>query len=146
MHSSADNPPGGLISFGLGTLRWEPVRCSEVFDSLARRLFGHKQKTAGSPIARMKRYLHYWIWDGVHDPVVLESSLKDTFGPERRLFGTPQEHISDCKVAVITASISDATPFILSNYNGMLPKAQFRGMNSMREAPFSANLLQPINC
>jgi hypothetical protein len=117
-----------------------------MFDNIARRLFGHNQKTASSLMTRLKKYFRHWILDGVYDPVIFESSLKDTFGSGRRLFGTSEGQISGSKVAVITASISDATPFVLSNYNGVLPTDQSHGMYFTHEAPLSAELLQPMNC
>ena len=119
----------------------EPARCSEMFDNLARRLFGHNQKTASSLITRLKKYFRYWILDGVYDPVIFESSLKDTFGSDRRLFGTSEGQISGSKAAVITASISDATPFVLPNYNGILPTDQSHGTYFTHEASLLAKLL-----
>jgi hypothetical protein len=83
----------------------EPAKCSEMFDNLARRLFGHNQKTASSLITRLKKYFRCWILDGVYDPVIFEDSLKETFGSDRRLFSTSEGQISGSKAAVITASI-----------------------------------------
>jgi hypothetical protein len=74
------------------------------------------------------KYIRCWILDGEYDPVVFQSLLKDMFG-QRRMFDTPKRHVSESKFAVIASSISDATPFVLSNYNGPMPESQDLGMS-----------------
>jgi hypothetical protein len=89
-------------------------------------MFG-KGKETFTMFASAKRAIRCWLTDGVHDAEDFEDALKATFGANTCLFGNPGSAISGSKFAVTTASISDATPFILSNYNGTVSKNRYLG-------------------
>jgi hypothetical protein len=114
---SVGTSTGGLIVLGLNALLWSPKHCSTMFDRLSREIFGHK-KTEMSPTAIAKRLWRCWVNDKVHDPQAFETALQSIFGRESRLFGPLTKPQTGLKFAVVTSSISDATPFVLSNYNG----------------------------
>ena len=74
-----------------------------------------------------KRLVKGWVADGVHDAENLESALKDMFGAGNQLFGDASRNPAGSKYAVIAASISDASPFVLSNYNGAISRNKHSG-------------------
>ena len=56
--------------------------------------------------------------DGRYDVDLLETSLKDIVGNDRRLFDGDRSGISGQKVAVTATTLSNASTYIFSNYNG----------------------------
>ena len=62
------------------------------------------------------RPLKYWLADGRYDVHIYEDLLKENFGNSRRVFVSPQSHVG-AKVAVTATTISNAFPFVFSNYN-----------------------------
>ena len=104
---------------GLFSLRWDIKKCSTTFDTLARQLFGERWTPRHTILGRMKEWLSWWAADGKHDPCLLESILQEYFGPSRRMFDSAGGRYSGPRVAVTTTSISDATPFVFTNYNGV---------------------------
>ncbi len=78
-------------------------------------------------MSQLKSDVHCWLSDGAYDPNIFEAYLKEIFGLTRRLFDTPRDLNSGPKFAVVTTSISDATPFLLQNYNGIVRKDYYRG-------------------
>ena len=117
---------GGIIVLALYKLSWEPVKCSEAFDKLSLKMFGTR-KSKTSMFSSFKRLVKGWVADGVHDAENLESALKDTFGADDQLFGDASRSLAGSKYAVIAASISDASPFVLSNYNGAISRNKHSG-------------------
>jgi hypothetical protein len=98
--------------------QWDVSRCSQIFEQLAKRCF-RKQWLSGLPIlCRLNSLLKCWMSDGRYDAVDLEASLKQCFGSQKCLFDTPESSFSGVKVGVTATTISNATPFIFSNYNG----------------------------
>ncbi|KAL8912017.1 MAG: hypothetical protein Q9171_002930 [Xanthocarpia ochracea] len=59
-----------------------------------------------------------WLSDGIYDVKALEKVLKDVFGTYERMFGTVQVN-QRTKIAVTATTISNASPFVFSNYNGI---------------------------
>lgn len=117
---------GGLIVLYFFLLSQDIYSCITEFDSLAHTMF----KWPKQPFARFSQLrnvltkfnqlwnvLIWWLSDGMYNVSLLESALKESFGANQRIF----DSISSCRVRVgVTATIiSDATPFIFSNYNGM---------------------------
>jgi len=82
------------------------------------RQFFRSEQIAGQNVLRYLRHLlKCWFSDGYYDVRRLEASLKDNFGLNQRMFDYRQTK-SDTKIAVTATTISDATPYIFSNYNG----------------------------
>ena len=78
-------------------------------------------------VTRVRDYLRCWLSDGCYDDVVLESLFQEIFGKNQRLFDADGFNPSGTKVAVTATTISDATPYIFSNYNGRGIRAQTCG-------------------
>ncbi|KAL8939686.1 MAG: hypothetical protein Q9216_003226 [Gyalolechia sp. 2 TL-2023] len=109
---------GGLITLGLFLKHWTIDDCIKTFDTFTRQLFG-VHLTKGRKIwTRLRDYFRCWLSDGCYDIDDLEALLKDVFGAEQRMFDADRAGIAGCKVAVTGTTISDATAFIFSNYNG----------------------------
>ncbi|KAK5163302.1 hypothetical protein LTR04_002627 [Oleoguttula sp. CCFEE 6159] len=108
---------GGLIVLILFLYRWDATRCSETFELIVKQFFSSRQGAAASLLSRLRGYFKCWISDGCYDTAALESCLKGVFGPSRRMFDAPMSGPSGTKVAVTATSISDASPFLFSNYN-----------------------------
>ena len=96
--------------------QWSITQCAQLFDRLTRQLFraGYKRTNV---FHSAQRLLKRWLTDGCYDVEVFESLPKENFGSHRRLFGSPQPS-SGIKVAVTATTISNAFPFVFSNYNG----------------------------
>ena len=85
---------------------------------MIRDFFGiHLTKGTGL-LSRMRDLFRCWLSDGRYDESLLEASLKGTFGYDRRLFDVDRLGVSGQKIAVTATTLSDASTFILSNYNG----------------------------
>lgn len=69
-------------------------------------------------ITRLRDYFRCWLSDGCYDDAALESSLKTIFGDNQKLFDNDDIGLPGTKVAVTATTISDASAFIFSNYNG----------------------------
>ena len=67
--------------------------------------------------------LKCWLTDGYYNVDALEAAMKASFGPHERLFGTSQSPYGT-KIAVTATSISDASPFLFTNYNGQAARAK----------------------
>lgn len=111
------NYSGGLIVLSLFLRNWNVQKSSTVFDTLSRKFFSKNPRQSRSPFAILRRAIYCWLSDGCYDVAAYEESLKESFGHEQRMF-RQVESVSRSKVAVTATSISDASPFIFSNYNG----------------------------
>ena len=109
---------GGLVVIGLFLKQWDTHRCSQIFDSFTRDFFGVHLTKGRSFFTRMRDYFRCWLIDGCYDVGLLECTLKDVLGSQQRMFDTHESGISGCKVAVTATTISDASAFVFSNYNG----------------------------
>lgn len=69
-------------------------------------------------LTHLRDLFRCWLSDGCYDISALETSLKDVFGDNRRLFDADQHGLSGQKVAVTATTLSDASTYIFSNYNG----------------------------
>ena len=69
-------------------------------------------------LTRLRDYFRCWLSDGRYDAELLEASLKDVFGEDRRLFDVDKGGVSGQKIAVTATTLSDASSYIFSNYNG----------------------------
>ena len=103
---------------GLFHRQWSVTQCIQTFDSLAREFFSNRLRAGGGPWQFFRHLLRCWISDGYYDAGALEATLKRYFGLRQRLFGyLPAK--ATTKTAVTATTISDASPVILSNYNGV---------------------------
>ena len=69
-------------------------------------------------LKRLRDLFRCWLSDGCYDVGALEHALKEVFGNTRRLFDTDPKGPSGQKVAVTATTLSDASTYIFSNYNG----------------------------
>ncbi|KAL8802034.1 MAG: hypothetical protein Q9200_006728, partial [Gallowayella weberi] len=76
----------------------------------------------------IRRLLKCWLTDGYYNVDAVEAAMKASFGPLERMFGTSQSPYGT-KVAVTATSISDASPVLFSNYNGLTTRAKDCGHN-----------------
>lgn len=121
---------GGLIVIGLFVKDWNIHHCTDIFDKLTRKFFGlHLTKGRGF-VTRLRDYFGCWLSDGCYDVVVLEELLKVGFGAEQRLFDVNQHHASGCKVAVTATTLSDASAYFFTNYNGGEAREKNCGLSS----------------
>lgn len=88
-----------------------------MFDTLTRQLFATRLRGGGCGIY-VRRLLRCWLSDGYYDTAALEVALKQHFGDHQRMFGSLPSAIAT-KAAVTATTISDASPVIISNYNGV---------------------------
>lgn len=124
---------GGLIVLGLFHRLWGVTQCTQTFDSLTREFFGTRLRTGGGPWQFFRHLLRCWLSDGYYDAAGLEATLKRHFGLRQRLFGyLPAK--SATKTAVTATTISDASPVILSNYNGVGGRQADCGYRHLRPA------------
>ena len=123
---------GGLIVIGLFLKDWDIHHCTKMFDEFSRSFFGVHLTKGQSFMTRMRDYFRCWIKDGCYDVAKLENCFKDVFGLDSRMFGTIPQHTSGRKVAVIATTISDASAYIFSNYNGCGWRGKDSGYKHLR--------------
>jgi len=97
---------------------WDVKRCTKTFNDLIRDFFGIHMTKGSGLLTRLRDLFRCWLTDGCYDVGKLESSLKDVFGINRRLFDVDRFGPSGQKVAVTATTLSDAFTYIFSNYNG----------------------------
>ena len=108
---------GGLIVLSLFIRRWDISYCSKIFESLSRQFFRRRTRGSSSFFQQIRHVFRCWLSDGYYDVRSLESSLKQHFGTEQRMFDHTAS-VSDVKIAVTATTISDASPYLFSSYNG----------------------------
>lgn len=109
---------GGLIVLCLFVRQWGVEQCVRVFDTITRQFFCSQSRKGHGFLASLRHLASCWLSDGIYDVEALEKVLKDVFGAYERLFGTVQVN-QRAKIAVTATTISDASPFVFSNYNGI---------------------------
>lgn len=72
----------------------------------------------GGLLTRLRDFFRCWLSDGCYDVGALEIALKDLFGESQRVFDADSSGPSGQKVAVTATTLSDASTYIFSNYNG----------------------------
>lgn len=82
-----------------------------------RKFFGMQIAKSSSFLTRLRNSLRCWLKDGQYDVLTLECLLKAIYGDETRLFDI-DHNMSGTKVAVTATTISNASTYIFSNYNG----------------------------
>ncbi|KAL8642303.1 MAG: hypothetical protein Q9228_000981, partial [Teloschistes exilis] len=109
---------GGLIVLCLFVRQWGVEQCVRVFDTITHQFFCSQSRKGHGFLASLRHLASCWLSDGIYDVEALEKVLKDVFGAYERLFGTVQVN-QRAKIAVTATTISDASPFVFSNYNGI---------------------------
>ena len=109
--------PGGLLVCILFLRNMPVMECTQVFDNLARKLFGRPQGPTNF-VKRARLLLRGWYKDGHYDANALEELLKQYLGHSDRMFGF-QPGVLRTKVGVVAATIGNASPVIFTNYNGL---------------------------
>ncbi|KAL9606564.1 MAG: hypothetical protein Q9179_000289 [Wetmoreana sp. 5 TL-2023] len=109
---------GGLIVLCLFIRQWGVEQCVRVFDTITREFFRGQRRKGSGFLGCIRHLASCWLSDGIYDVKALEVVLKDVFGAYERMFGSVQVN-QRCKIAVTATTISDASPFIFSNYNGI---------------------------
>jgi Patatin-like phospholipase len=99
------------------TRRSHVEQTAESFLSLADRVFPPKSAIA-SPCAWLRDTLCWWFADSRYDGYVLEETLKEIFGTDRRLFDITVPNVSDTKLGVTATTTTDASLCVFTNYNG----------------------------
>ncbi|KAL8673858.1 MAG: hypothetical protein Q9168_001723 [Polycauliona sp. 1 TL-2023] len=112
---------GGLIVLSLFIRQWGVDQCARVFDTITHEFFRSQRRKKQGIISSIRRFASCWLSDGIYDVAALERVLKDTFGTYERMFGSVQVN-KRAKIAVTATTISDASPYIFSNYNGVLTR------------------------
>ena len=115
--SDAHVLPGGLIVLGIFLKDWSIDHCVEAFETLSKQFF---KKRKGIPFRQLKDMLTSWLADGQYDAVELERTFEQAYGGDR-MFGCISQ--GGTKVAVTATTISQATAYVFSNYNGCQPAA-----------------------
>lgn len=109
---------GGLIILCLFIRQWGVRQCVRVFDTITHEFFCGQRRKGYGLISCIRQIASCWLSDGIYDVKALEQVLKDVFGAYERMFGSLQVN-RRTKIAVTATTISDASPFIFSNYNGV---------------------------
>lgn len=109
---------GGLIVLSLFIRQWGVEQCARVFDTITHEFFRGQRRKGYGIISCLRHIASCWLSDGIYDVGALEKVLKDVFGTYERMFGSIQVN-RRTKIAVTATTISDASPFIFSNYNGV---------------------------
>ncbi|KAJ5291406.1 hypothetical protein N7478_000657 [Penicillium angulare] len=110
---------GALNTIDLILNKYSATKTFERFPSLAQKVFN----LPSSPFRTMKclawvSILKDLILDGRYDEEVLEHTLKDAIGSDRRIFDGSTTHGGGSRVAIITSRISDGKACVLANYQG----------------------------
>lgn len=96
---------------------WTVSYCSQIFQKLIRQVFQRPTRGSDSIFQYVRRLIRCWLRDGYYNVRALEAFLKEYFGFERRMFDY-SEGTSDTKIAVTATTISDASAYLFSSYNG----------------------------
>ncbi|OJD23816.1 hypothetical protein ACJ73_04829 [Blastomyces percursus] len=134
---------GGIIAQAMVNLRWDVATCSEVYEQLARRVFRRRRQ---APFACLHRsflgglcgWFARFLYDGLYDAAILESSLRENFGESLRTFHAAGHDrsgalLSRTKVGVVATDISRKTStFVFGNFNGAEVDSTRRGYELVR--------------
>lgn len=114
---------GGICALGLGKCGWSIQECKEKFLILTKRVF--------SSLSAPEEYLTWvtrgWyktvksafkvlLTDSIYDTELIETVLKDAFGPSSTMV-SPRTHFREPRVAVVVDEASSSTCKILPTYN-----------------------------
>ncbi|RAH87599.1 FabD/lysophospholipase-like protein [Aspergillus japonicus CBS 114.51] len=120
---------GGLIVLSAFMLKLDIASCKIAFKTMLKRFFQ----------SRRKRLLNFFMSDATYSTDLLDDLFREHFG-SGKMFDSPKSTISATKVAITACSIDDASPFIFTNYNGMvshkMQSAYSRLRPSVRDEPF----------
>jgi Patatin-like phospholipase len=109
---------GGLILLDIFSLRTELSDCQRRFEYLASEIFPSRVKSGFSICSIVREIFSRWFLDRRHDPFILESILKQTFGTQRRLFDVCHPESAGIKLGITATTAADARLCLFTNYNG----------------------------
>ena len=115
-----------LIIIGLFFKNWDIYHCTWMFDKFLWSFFEVHLTKGQRFITCMCDYFCCWLKDRHYNMTVLKDCFKNIFRLDFCMFDVIPQHISDCKVAVIATTISNALAYVFSNYNG----CRWRGKES----------------
>ncbi|MCJ1473164.1 hypothetical protein MMC13_001815 [Lambiella insularis] len=124
---------GGLIVLSLFLQCWNVPRCINLFDKLVKEFFQQQKQATPGFLNRCRYILRCWLSDGYYSVEALEKCLQDTFGMHRRMFDS-LDVVSGTKVAVTASTISNASCYVFSNYNGLGRREKDCGYRHLRPA------------
>jgi len=85
---------------------------------LARELFRSQDRRKSGLVHFLRQVITCWISDGYYDAGAFEETLRTVFGADTKMFDYRRSGEST-RVAVTATTISDALPYVFSNYNGV---------------------------
>lgn len=97
--------------------KWDIFYCVKIFDTLTRQFFRRRTHGSRSLIQQIRHVFKCWWSDSYYDIRSLENSLKEYFETEQRIFDHT-ENTSNVKIVVTATTISNASPYFFSSYNG----------------------------
>ncbi|SMY30092.1 unnamed protein product [Zymoseptoria tritici ST99CH_1A5] len=132
---------GGLIILGLFAKEWDLSECINTFRRLAGQFFSGPDIKSVPLIPRIQSYIRCLLNDSCYKAEILESGLQESFGRFTRVFDFPPNSLSRHKFAITATNISDASPFIFTNYNGRGDRDRDCGYRHFRPADVSSEPL-----
>ncbi|GIZ48196.1 hypothetical protein CKM354_001126600 [Cercospora kikuchii] len=131
---------GGLITLGLFAKQWPLAQCEDTFSRLTGEIFGAASRGSWSALAGLP-YVRLLLNDALYKEAVLDSALQDSFGRYVRVFDYPHNAVSRYKFAVTATNITEASPFIFTNYNGRADRDPQCGYQHLRPDDVEQELL-----
>jgi hypothetical protein len=105
--------------------QWDTEKCSSEFETMARQLF-RRNGPGGGLLRKLHKGIKCLVDDGKYNHDAIDSCLKSTFGETQAMFGFASQP-AGIKVAVPAMTISDASCFLFTNYNNVVPRKRACG-------------------
>ena len=117
---------GSLIIIRLFLKDWDIYHCTQMFNEFSQSFFEVHLIKGQRFMIYIHDYFCCWFRDRHYNVAVLKDCFKNIFRLDFCMFDVILQHTSDCKVVIITITISDALVYVFSNYN----KCGWRGKES----------------
>ncbi|BAE66149.1 unnamed protein product [Aspergillus oryzae RIB40] len=85
------------------------------FDTLARQIFSRRPLWQ-TILGQSWGWVTAWMADSRYDSAVLDRTVQDGFGRDRRLFDTTKPLVSGIRVALTASQVEDGSLCLFSNY------------------------------
>lgn len=92
-------------------LQWGATESIRRFEQVAEKTFGKRKDI----ISRALQLLNAYVEDGQYSLAAIQEAFRKTFNSPLQMFNPLR---NDTKVAVTTAAVHDALPWLFTNYNG----------------------------
>ena len=122
--------------------QWTIEQCTEHFETLARK---HFRRTKSGPFWYIRQLVRCWLSDGLYDASAFEETLRSVFGSSTRMFGH-RDNGRSTRVAVTATTISDALPYVFSNYNGIGERRRGIGKTSSSAEGLLISVVETYMC